>query len=431
MHVVLLLGGKSKRFWPLNEKSLFPLCGTRLLTHQLECLRAAGLSEITVVGGSHNLEATTQVAPGLRMVEQQGTGMLGALLSALPGCTGPVMVVSGNDVIQPAGYAAVAKTINDGADGALLARRVERYFPGGYLTVDGDKVTGVLEKPGEGNEPSDLVNIVAHGHRDAAALLEALRTQHNDQDDGYERALASLCTSKRYLAVPYEGPWHPVKYPWDLLPLLAELLKGVDAPSIHPSVTVHPSAVIDGNVVIGEGTRVLAHATIVGPCVIGRNCVIANNALVRGSSIGDGCVVGYATEVCRSVLAGDVWTHMTYLGDSIIGHNVSFGGGTITGNLRLDEEEIASGEEKISTGLVKFGAAIGNDCRLGIHVSLLPGVKIGGGTFISGGTVVGHDLPDATFAQMKNGTLEVRPNRTQAPQPLDRERFRGSLGLGK
>ena len=36
------------------------------------------------------------------------------------------------------------------------------YFPGGYLTLEGGRVTSVVEKPGAGNEPSDLVNLVAH-----------------------------------------------------------------------------------------------------------------------------------------------------------------------------------------------------------------------------------------------------------------------------
>src|SRR3989344_1595959 len=56
MQVVLLLAGRSKRFWPLEEKSLFPIAGTDLLAHQLSLLKKAGLTQITLVGGAHNLK---------------------------------------------------------------------------------------------------------------------------------------------------------------------------------------------------------------------------------------------------------------------------------------------------------------------------------------------------------------------------------------
>ena len=61
------------------------------------------------------------------------------------------------------------------------------------------------------------------------------------------------------------------------------------------------------------------------------------------------------------------------------------------GEPAADEGTILStvGEERIDTGLTKFGAAIGGGCRLGIHVSLHPGTKIGAGTFINSAAVVG------------------------------------------
>jgi UDP-N-acetylglucosamine diphosphorylase / glucose-1-phosphate thymidylyltransferase / UDP-N-acetylgalactosamine diphosphorylase / glucosamine-1-phosphate N-acetyltransferase / galactosamine-1-phosphate N-acetyltransferase len=290
----------------------------------------------------------------------------------------------------------------------------------------GDRITGIIEKPGTGKEPSDLVNIVCHYHKDSTALFQALQDIDTTTDDGYEQALAHLFPTKRFTAVPYDSFWQAVKYPWHLLSLLPALLEEIKGQTIHPTAQIHPTAIIEGNVVIGEGARVLPCACIKGPCIIGDRTIIGNNALVRGSSIGNDCVIGYGTEVKSSVLADHVWTHLTYLGDSVIGENVSFGAGTVTGNLRLDEGQITSvvGEEKIATGTTKLGAIIGNDVRIGIRTAFNPGVKIGRGTFVSSGCLLEHDLPDSVFARMKDGRLVTSPNTSTAPKPESREKYK-------
>ncbi|MSR87460.1 hypothetical protein EXS70_04830 [Candidatus Peribacteria bacterium] len=424
MKALLLLAGRSRRFWPLTEKSLFPICGKTLVEHQVETLQKGGCKEIILVVGAHNKKEVRKMFPTLTIVEQKDLdlGMQGACLSALPKILGgaqnsaPVLIVSGNDVIDPEALISLRKeAAKPKTGGAILARKVKTYFPGGYLTVKSGKITGIVEKPGAGKEPSKFVNIVAHIHNDPRALLAALKSVKNHRDDGYEQALHALFAVSTYRAVPYEGFWQPVKYPSHLLLLLDHFLSHIKKPSIHSSVKVHPSAVIEGNVVIGEGTRVLPHATIVGPCTVGRDCIIGNNALVRHASIGDGCVVGYNSEVKSSILAGPVWTHITYLGDSIIGRNVSFGGGCVTGNLRLDESDI---EE----GIKKLGIVVGDDCRFGIHIGSNPGVKVGPGSFIAGGVFLKDDVPEKSFVTVKDGITHVRPNKAGAPKMANRKR---------
>ncbi len=433
MKVILLLAGKSKRFWPLGEKTLFPLCGKTLLEHQVERLRAAGLEEILLVGGEHNLEEARSIFPDFPLTQQENLelGMRGALLSALPQCgTDSVLIVCGNDIIEPNGYQSLIEAVEkDDVQGALLAQEVDRYFPGGYLTVDGDRITGIEEKPGEGNEPSNLVNIVTHIHGDASLLLEALQEVDENRDDGYEQGLQKLFGAHRYSAVPYLGTWQAVKYPWHLLELLPILLDDIREQSIHSSATVHPTAVITGNVILKEGVKIMPHATVVGPCFVGKDSIIANNALVRGSSIGESCVVGYNSEVKGSIFHSDIWTHMTYIGDSVIGRNVSFGGGSVIGNLRLDEQPISSvvNGREIDTGLVKFGTIIGNNCRLGIQTGMNPGVKIGSGSFISSGTFLSEDVPEKQFARMKDGVVKISENRTPPPPMEKREEFRKKI----
>lgn len=430
MQVLLLLAGRSRRFWPLSEKTLFPICGKTLLEHQIDRLKEAGLRKITLVGGAHNLKNARRLT-GLPVIEQKDLdlGMRGALLSALPKIRNePVLIIGGNDVVDAEAYRFVVAKAAPG-DGAVLAKKTHSYFPGGYLTMKGTSVAGIVEKPKPGKEPSRLVTIVAHAHNDPHALLDVLRDVDESRDDGYEQALGKLFLSHRYLAAAYEGPWQAVKYPWHMIPLLELLLSAIQKPKKGSGVSVHNTAVIEGAVVLGDGVRVLPHATIIGPCVIGARTIIGSNSLVRGSSVGNDCVVGYNTEIKSSVLADHVWTHMTYLGETVVGRNVSFGGGCITGNLRLDEENIFSavGNEYIDTGLIKFGAAIGDGCRIGIHASLHPGTKIGAGTFVNSAAVVSGDIAEGKYVSMKNGEMDIRDNRTAAMDPEGRGKYRKKL----
>ena len=434
MQVLLLLAGRSRRFWPLEEKALWPMCGAPLLVHQISRLKAAGLTEITLVGGAHNLELARSIAKDLPVIEQEDLerGMQGALESALPKLKDePLLVVSSNDVVDSAAYRAVKDLCekNTALDGVLLAKRTTEYFPGGYIKMNGSKIAEIIEKPKPGTEPSDLVTIVVHAHRSPKDLAAAIKKASAKNDDGYERALTALFVEKNYAVAPYEGSWQPVKYPWHLLPLLETMLQNITTPQIDPTAVIHPSAVVEGPVIIGAGVRILQHATVVGPCVIGDRTIVGTGSLVRASSIGTDCVIGYSSEVARSVLADHVWTHTTYIGDSVIGENVSFGSGCITANLRLDESVIASthAEEKIPTHLTKFGCVIGANSRLGVRVTIAPGVKIGGDSFISSGVMVEEDVPQKSFLRIRDGRLVVRENTQQAQKPANRTTFRKKL----
>ncbi len=415
---------------------MFPLCGKTLLEHQVDRLKAAGLKDITFVGGAHNVESVRSLFPKAKTVLQRDEiGMHAALLDALPTVgNDSVLIVGLSDVVDISAYKKVIASMKKGVDGAVLAYEVPRYFPGGYLTLKGTKITGIVEKPGEGNEPSPFVNIVVHAHRSAPELLKELQHTKSEKDDKYEVALASLFGKKNYVAVPYAGAWLPVKFPWHILPLLEYFLASQgQKPKIHKTAKVHKTAVIEGSVVIAEGAQIYPNAVVRGPAYIGKRTIVANNALVRGSSVGDDCVVGYCTEVKGSALARHVWTHMTYIGDSVIGENVSFGAGSVTGNLRFDEGEILSAHKdtRLQTGLTKFGTIVGNNARLGIHTGIAPGIKIGEGTFVNSGAMVTADIPDNSFVSMKGGEMVVRPNKTKAPTPESRETFRKAISRKK
>ena len=427
MKVLLLAAGRSRRVQPIEDKNFLRFCGKFLIEHQVDALIRAGFDDILIVGGAHNLDRLNDFASGraapLTVIEQEDpdAGMAGAVLSAKPHLAAgqPLFIVSGNDVVDDHAYQLMFDaTQTPDFDSYILGKKVDTYFPGGYLKIEGERLTGILEKPGAGNEPGNLVNLVLHLHKNTDALLEALKFATSDRDDRYEVALDTMIKNgARMQAVPYEGYWQPIKFPWHVFGVARHFFE--KAPKhIADSAHIDPSATLQGEVIIDEGVKILANATIVGPAFIGKNSVVATNALVRDSYLGERCVVGFATEVARSVLGDDVWTHSNYIGDSVIGSNVSFGAGTVTGNLRFDEQniQVMVGKGKVDSGTNKLGLITGNNIRVGINASLMPGIKLGSNSIIGAGLIITEDIPEQSYVRGET-TLKISPNRSQLKLP--------------
>jgi carbonic anhydrase/acetyltransferase-like protein (isoleucine patch superfamily) len=87
-----------------------------------------------------------------------------------------------------------------------------------------------------------------------------------------------------------------------------------------------------------------------------------------------------------------------------------WGSGTKTGNLRLDEKEIVSEikGEKVCSQKSKLGAFIGKNVRVGINTSIMPGVKIGGGSFIGAHFLCDSDIPEKKFTYQKTPVVSKK-----------------------
>lgn len=411
MKIVFLCGGVGKRMSPLSEdKFLLRFLGKTLLEYHIEQARKAGLNEFIVVGNPANIDnikALTQNISGINIafaVQEKRLGMANALESAQELLTDePIIVVNPNDVLDSTAYISITQAHKKGSTGSyILVCEVKDYFPGGYLVLGLDEeIKAIREKPGKGNEPSNLVNVVVHLHSQPKRLLQHIASAVSAKDDVYEQALSDMIKEGHEVkAVRYKGFWQAVKYPWDIFAVMEYFLKQ-GKKSISPKAKISKTAVIEGNVIIEEGVRVLENAVVKGLCYIGRNTVIGNNALIRDNShIGEGCVVGYGTEIKHCYIGDNNWFHQNYFGDSVIGNDCSFGAGTVSANLRLDEREISvvvNGEE-VNTGLNKLGALVGNGVRTGINVGIMPGRRLGEGCFVGPHVCLTEDLPPGKMA---------------------------------
>jgi len=416
MKAIVLAAGRSKRMHPIGDKNFLNFLGKPLIQRQLEFLTSHGFEEILVVGSCTNLEKIEEIGKkitaNVSVYEQKDLdlGMAGAILTVKDYVkNSPILIVSSNDVVEDSALENIMKEFKNGtADSYILGKKVDSYFPGGYLETDeNNNILSVIEKPGEGNEPSDLVNLVFHIHKNSNILFKTLEDLTSQNDDIYELAMGNMIKKgMKMKAVSYDGFWQPIKYPWHIHRVFNYYFDKSDKYT-HKSAKIAKNAVINGEVIIEENVKIFDGAVINGPAYIGKNSIIATNALLRESHIGEDCVVGFNTEVARSYWANKVWTHMNYVGDSIISNNVSFGAGSITGNYRLDEQEISVyiKGNKVNTTSQKMGAIIGENVRVGINTSIMPGIKIGSNTFIGAGILVSQNIEDKKFVR---GTWDLK-----------------------
>jgi bifunctional UDP-N-acetylglucosamine pyrophosphorylase/glucosamine-1-phosphate N-acetyltransferase len=404
MQVILLAAGQSTRLDPISDKNTLEFSGKALIEHQVMTLKKARMRDIVVVANQYNQEKIRRILKSYKNVavtEQKDleAGQAGGVLAGAKLIKHKnVLVMSTNDVFDESLFEAIIITSKTkGVDGVVAGKKMNEYFPGGYLKFGKNEfITDIIEKPGAGKEPSKFVNLICHIYNDFPTFINHLKTAKTKKDDRYEVALDNYIKKgkAKILIHKYEGYWQAVKYPWHILRLMNHFL-GSQKPHIAKSAQIAKSAIIEGNVLIQNKVKVLHNAVIQGPAFIGEGTVIANNALVRESMVGKNCVVGFATEVARSYLNHDVWMHSNYIGDSIIDHNVSFGAGTVLGNLRFDEAnvKVSINKDRMDSGMNKLGAIIGSGVRMGINSSTNPGVKIGRDSFVGGAVLVERDIP--------------------------------------
>lgn len=412
MKLIILAAGEGKRMWPIQtDKCLIPFLGKPLLYHNLKKIKEAiNLGEVIIVSRPESKDEILEIAKELNIVgtiaiQKESKGMADAILSARDLMDGEVLIVNAEDQLESKVYEAVLAVK---ADVVFPGLKVKEYFPGGYLKVDRAKVAGIVEKPGEGNEPSDLVKLVVDYFKDGKKLVEYLQKATSDKDDVYEVALNQMIKDGVEIKyIKYTGTWIPLKYPWQILDILAYLLSTIEQ-NISPEAKVSEKAEISGNVVIEEGAKVFEGAVIKGPAHIGKNCIIGTNSMVRESNLEEGVVTGFSSDITRSYIGANSWFHTNYIGDSVLEGDFGMGSGAVLANLRLDDHTIRvkvgdpsilrqaqdSGQEKVDSGRHKLGLIAGKGSRVGVNASTMPGIRIGSNSLVGPGVVLKEDVKD-------------------------------------
>ena len=166
----------------------------------------------------------------------------------------------------------------------------------------------------------------------------------------------------------FEYPWQALAGIKNLILTLGPVL-GKEYTEREPGIWVHKTAKIAPTAFLGA------------PCIIGADTEVRHCAFIRGSAlVGEKCVVGNSVELKNVILFDGVQVpHFNYVGDSILGYKAHMGAGAVTSNVKSDKTLVVvkNGEERIETGLKKFGAMLGDHVEVGCNSVLNPGTVVG------------------------------------------------------
>jgi bifunctional UDP-N-acetylglucosamine pyrophosphorylase/glucosamine-1-phosphate N-acetyltransferase len=166
------------------------------------------------------------------------------------------------------------------------------------------------------------------------------------------------------------------------------------------NVQIAPNCIIK-NSTIGDNTQIHANS-IIENATIKNNVNIGPFARIRPDTIlENNTKIGNFVEVKKSILGeGSKASHLSYIGDSIIGKEVNIGAGVITCNY---------------DGVNKHQTTIGDDAFIGSDTQLVAPVTIGKNATIGAGSTITKDTEDEklTLTRSKQITLNSwqRPNK--------------------
>jgi bifunctional UDP-N-acetylglucosamine pyrophosphorylase/glucosamine-1-phosphate N-acetyltransferase len=410
---VILAAGESSRFWPLNfkHKSLFYIMGKPLIWYAISGLKQRGIEEVIVIQGpkkevEEELRQFAGDLPNLKfLVQNEPSGAGDALLLAKDLLKSRFFLLNADRVdCEEIVQKMVFESRNSQAKMVLAGQKTENPWLYGIARLQGNRVLDIAEKPAGGQEPSNfrVVGIYLLDEK----IFEYFGKTERLNDFEETLSLYMQDNDARMVFLDEGRRELSLKYPWQLFEIRDYLFdKFLKKPDISSSAQIAGSAVVEGNVFIGENARIFDGAVIKGPCYIGDNAVVGNNSVVRDHcDLEDFVLLGALCEAARVIFQKDVHVHSGYFGDSILDSGCRVGAGTVTANVRLDRGEItakvqkqAGGEKRIElagTGLRSLGIIAGQNSKIGINVSLMPGRMIGKDCAVGPGAVLMENLAD-------------------------------------
>ncbi|WP_123620060.1 sugar phosphate nucleotidyltransferase [Halorubrum sp. CSM-61] len=367
---VILAAGEGRRLEPLTNRRPKPMVSVAnrpLLEHVVEAVAAAGVDRIALVVGYRQERIRNHFGDGddwgvtIEYVEQStqlGTGH--AVLQAEPVVDGPFIVLNGDRIVDPAVVSRVRDRARDGDHPAMTVTTAEHPREYGVVSLDGDRVTGIDEKP-EGPVETNRINAGVYAF--SPAVFDAIRETHAPGELAITATLNELASAGDLTAVRYNGRWLDVSNLWDLLTVNAALIGEPERtepertepadPALDESVTVADDVALAGNVRVGP------NVTIGGSTAIGSNATIEASAVVENAVIFPDAVIGAGAVVRDAIVAGN----------ARIGPNATIAGGPAT---------VVVGDAVHRD--VDFGGVVGDNAT------------VGGGATLTDGAVVGDDV---------------------------------------
>jgi NDP-sugar pyrophosphorylase family protein len=145
---------------------------------------------------------------------------------------------------------------------------------------------------------------------------------------------------------------------------------------------------INGLTAVHRSARVEDHVVFKGPVIVSEGCFIGAHAYIRGGVyVGEQTVIGPGCEVKTTIIMrNSALAHFNFVGDSLIGSGVNMEAGSIIANHFNEREDktihaMIDGK-KTALPVTKFGAIVGDRCRIGANAVLTPGTLLAASSIV-------------------------------------------------
>lgn len=384
---VVLAAGEGTRLRPLTHnrpKPMLPAANRPILEHVLDALVDAGIERLVLVVGYRRERVQNYIGPTYRDVpveyvlqrKQLGSGH--ALLQAADVVSDPLLVVNGDRIIEPSSIEKVIDAFDGGREAAMAVIERENASRYGVVSLNGDMVTGLIEKPD--TDDARLINAGIYAF-EASIFEEIERTPRQSGELALTETIVRLIDREAVTGVATDGLWVDATYPWDLLSVATEVLERgqtsepehEDGVWIDNDARVDEDATLQPPVVVGPDCEVAAGA-VVGPNVaLARNVTVGANATVERAVVDEDSRIGHGATVLDGVLGQDV-----HLG---VGTVIPGGPGDVRIGTRVHEDQ-------------PLGAVLADRVVTGGAVSFEPGTLVGTAAHIGTGCYVNGEISE-------------------------------------
>jgi bifunctional UDP-N-acetylglucosamine pyrophosphorylase/glucosamine-1-phosphate N-acetyltransferase len=430
LNVVLLAAGKGERMVSTRPKVMHEIMGRPMVGYVIDAARSLNPEKIVAVlgYGREFVDGYLREQNVLHAVQREQKGTAHALLAAEDLVTGADVLVLYGDVplIRPSTLQNLLGVFGERRAITFLTTDVDDPSGYGRVIMEGDEITAIVEH-NEATEAQKRIGVINTGicliPEECMPLLKAIGNS-NRKGEFY---LTDIVAVARQSGLPVLACHH--RRPEEVLGInnRKELMEAnrlrrreiVDG-HLAAGVTILDETVyIDASVTIGMDTVIYPNVFLTGQTHIAEGVSIGPNTIIRDSTVGagaaidgfvvmegasvaagakvgpfarirpgtvlkEGVKVGNFVEVKNSVLNENTKaSHLSYIGDAVIGRDVNIGAGTITCNY---------------DGKKKHRTVIGDNVFVGSNTSLVAPVTVGRDAVIGAGSTITKEVSEGALA---------------------------------
>ena len=343
MQALILAGGKGTRLRPLTvytPKPVVPFCNRAFLLYQIEILRKAGITDITLSLSyqpdkiEHVLGNGSEYGVNLRFITEPaplGTG--GAYRFAADGIEETTVVFNGDILTDFDIGRFVERHKQLGSVATLALKPVENPSAYGLVETDSEsRILGFLEKPTDDQIEKLKINTINAGiYVLEPAILDLMPLGENRsfEYDVFPEILKRGMPF--YAGIMEEEYWRDIGTPASYLAAHQDFLRGAikgfevensDLSDVATKATIDSRSIIGEGCVIKPGARItnsvigpgvqIEEKAVVEDSVLWAHSRISTAAEIRGSIIGRSCHIGRNAVVDQGSVLGDKSTLTDY-----------------------------------------------------------------------------------------------------------------------